>query len=181
MLVLIALMLLLLLVLLILVVSVMVERDAVELLKRIDEFVARRCEPRVERHALDPRRADVDALALLDVSEVRRLEPASLVRDDRGLHVSQQGPLGRAEERMAFDVRCACTRPESTALVLDQKFSDEGLAQAMVGRVSLGRRRTGQDSHKRGHTWISVAPRDALRTAPHHGGSLQRWRCGSSP
>ena len=130
----------LLIMLLVLVVSVVVERHAIELLKRIDEFVARRCETRVQRHALDPRRADVDALALLDVSEVRRLEPTALVRDDRGLHVSQQGPLRGSKERMAFDVRCAGTRPESSALVLDQKFSDEGLAQAMVERISRGHR-----------------------------------------
>lgn len=44
--------------------------------------------------------------------------------------MSQQGPLCSAEERMGFHIRRAGAGTNAAKFVFDEKFADEGLAQA---------------------------------------------------
>ena len=113
----------------------MMQRNGVEGVEGIDEDLAGRGrEARVERHAAGQGHlaaADVDALALLDVAEVDRVDAAPLVRDHRRLHVPDQRPLRRAEEGVALDVGRACASSEAAVLVLDEEFADQGFTEAL--------------------------------------------------
>ena len=121
------------------VVAVVVERDAVEFLERICQLAAWRGEPAVEWHTLHAtrrhgetlvRRAQIHAVALLDITEIDRVDAPSLRRDDGRLRMPQQRPLCRAEEGVRLDVGCARPRPEPPELGFDQKLPDEGFAEA---------------------------------------------------
>lgn len=93
----------------VMIISIMMQRDTVELLERINDFPTRRCQATIQRYALHgPGVANVHALALLHVAEVDGINAAALVGDDRRLHVANQCPLSRAEEGVHFDVRSAC-------------------------------------------------------------------------
>lgn len=114
------------------VLTIMMQRDAVKLLKRIRRLGARRREPAVQRHTLDPPfcpghgpgPANVDALALLDVAEIDRVDAPALVRDDGRLHVPDQCPLRRAEEGVRLDVGRAGAGAEAAVFVFDEEFAD---------------------------------------------------------
>jgi hypothetical protein len=70
-------------------IAIMMQRHAIELLKRIRLFLARSAQPAIQRHTLDFERvasANVNAVALLDVTEVDRVNSrAALVWQDRRL------------------------------------------------------------------------------------------------
>lgn len=69
------------------IITVVMQRDAVELLKGICDFSHGCSETGVQGYALDLRCANVDALAFFHVPEVRSLDATALVRDHRWLHV----------------------------------------------------------------------------------------------
>ena len=69
------------------VITVVMQRDAVELLKGICDFSHGCSKTGVQRHTLDLRGADIDALAFLYVPEVRSLDATALVRDHGWLHM----------------------------------------------------------------------------------------------
>lgn len=133
------------------VLPVVMQRDTVELLKRIRNFRPRSGQATVERHALDvahgtpaaavPVRrsgtANVDARALFDVAEVDRVRGAALVRDHRRLHVSQQSPLRGAEESMVLDVGRAGAGAQTATFVFDEELADDGFTKAMRVRLAL--------------------------------------------
>jgi hypothetical protein len=110
----------------------MQQRDRVKLLKRVRRLVAGRSlavlEPRAAFRLPRPRPANVDALALLDVAEVDRVDPPPLVRDDGRLHVADQRPLRGAEEGVTLDVGGARARAKAPVFVLDEELTDEGFA-----------------------------------------------------
>lgn len=109
-------------------VIVVVERNAVELEEWICSLGAWSCQSTIQWNTGDvhrPSSADVNALALLDISEVDGIDSVALVRDNRRLHMANQSPLGGAEEGMGLDVRCAGAGTKSSILVLDQKLPDE--------------------------------------------------------
>lgn len=110
------------------IVAVMVECDTVELFERIRNFASRSGKARVQWDALGSRSANVDALTLLYVTEVGCLNTATLVRDNRRFHMSQQGPRGGTEKGMRLDVGGTGSRPKSAQLVFDEQFPDQGLA-----------------------------------------------------
>lgn len=92
---------------------IMMQRNAIKLLKRIHDILARRRQSGIKGHALrQPIRAqriliascDIDALGFLDVAEVDGVDRAPLVRDHGGLHVTDKSPLRGAEEGVGFDV-----------------------------------------------------------------------------
>lgn len=112
------------------IVTIVVQSHAVELFKWIRDFAHRGSETRVQWNALDFRYANVDALALFDVSEVGCLNTMALVRNNGRLRVAEQRPLCSAEERCRLDVRRSSARSESSSLVLDEKFANERLAEA---------------------------------------------------
>lgn len=156
------------------IVSVMMQRDAVELLEGIRDLAAGSREPGVERDALHlagahaealvgaAAGAEVDALGLLDVAEIQGVDAAALVGDDGGFGVAQQGPGGGAEERVGFDVRGAGARAEAAELVFDEEFADEGFAEA--GRRVSGSARN--DVAGWGLTWRCLGIRFLRGRAP---------------
>ena len=136
----------------------MMQGNTIKLLKRIDlgttTFPHRCREAAIQRDALDAlepaqqaaarrvlhlgRHAQIDALRLLHVAEVDRVEPgAALVRDHGRLRVSQEGPGGGAEEGVGFDVGGAGAGAEPAELVFDEEFADEGFAEARMGPGGL--------------------------------------------
>lgn len=102
------------------IVAIVVESDTVEFLKGICNFAPGCGKSGVQRDALVPRSADVDALAFLYIAEVRRLDPATLIRDDWRFHVSQQRPRGSTEEGMRLDVRSTGSGSKSAQLIFDE-------------------------------------------------------------
>ncbi len=115
------------------VVSIVVQGDAVELLKGINQLTAGCRKTRVQWHPLEMHLASagkVHALALLDVAEVDRIDPLTLVRDNRRLHMSDESPLGSPEERMRLDVGRARLGAQASVLIFDQELPDQGLAEA---------------------------------------------------
>lgn len=109
-------------------VIVVVECNAVELKEWVCSFVAWSCQSTIQWNTSNvhrPGSADINALALLDVPEIDRVNSMTLVRDNRWLHMANQGPLGCTEEGVGLDVRCAGAGTESSILVLDQKLPDE--------------------------------------------------------
>lgn len=113
------------------IVAIMVKSNAVELLKRIHNFAHGSCKTRVKRDALDSRSANVNTLALLDVSEVGCFDPMTLVWNNGRFRVTQKRPLCCAEEGSSLDVRSTSTRSESSRLIFDKQFANEGLAEAV--------------------------------------------------
>lgn len=94
------------------VVTIMMQGDTVELFEWI-EYLASRCgEPRIKGHTLHFARADtetlvdsstalraqIDAVALLDVTKVDRVDAAALIRDDWWLGMAQECPRRCPEE-----------------------------------------------------------------------------------
>jgi hypothetical protein len=43
--------------------------------------------------------------------------------------VTDKGPLGSAEERVSLNIRSSSSRSQTSVLVLDKKFPDQGLAE----------------------------------------------------
>lgn len=115
----------------VMIVAIVVQSDAVKLLERIRNFAHGSCKTRVQGNTFYFRRANVNTLTLLDISEVWRLDPMALMRDDGGLRVAQERPLGGAEERCSLNVRSASTGSESSSLVLDEQFANQRLAEAV--------------------------------------------------
>lgn len=98
-------------------IAIMMQRNAIELLKRIRDFPARRIKPTVERYALHltrgyappfilarDRRAEIDGMRFLDVAEVDGVDAAALVGDDGRFLVTEESPGGGAEKGLGFDV-----------------------------------------------------------------------------
>lgn len=89
------------------IVPIMMQRDRIELLKRVGNLTARRRQPRVQRHTLHPTRrqieplvlaqggpvgvaiAQIDGVRLFDVAEVDGVDAAALVGDDGGFGVAE--------------------------------------------------------------------------------------------
>lgn len=109
----------------VMVVAVVVQRDAVEVDKWIPNLDAGRVQATVKGHALEPGAADVDALALLDVAEVDRVDPAAGMGHNGRLHVANESPLSGAEKGMGLDVRGSGSGPQPSILILDQEFPDQ--------------------------------------------------------
>lgn len=103
---------------------VVVERHAVELLKWVYHLTTWRGDPAFQAHppllAYLPRPANVDALALLDIAEIDRVDASPLARHDGWLHVSDERPLRLPEKAVRLDVGCASMRSEPSSLILDQ-------------------------------------------------------------
>lgn len=113
------------------IVTIVVQSHAVELFKWIRDFAHRGSETRVQWNALDFRYANVDALALFDVSEVGCLNTMALVRNNGRLRVAEQRPLCGTEEWCGLDVRGTSARSKASSLVLDKKLADERLAKTI--------------------------------------------------
>lgn len=98
-------------------IAIMMQCNAIELLKRICNFPARRVESTVERYTLHfargytppfvlarHRRAEIDGMGFLNVAEVDGVDAATLVGNDGWFLVTEESPRGGAEEGMGFDV-----------------------------------------------------------------------------
>lgn len=105
--------------------AIMQQGNAVEFQKWIIDLTHRCRELRVQRHTPDLGRADVDAVALAHITEIKRVDTTALVGDHRRLHMPQESPGCRAEEGVGLDVRSASTRAEATQLVFYEQFTDE--------------------------------------------------------
>lgn len=111
-------------------VALMVKRDAVELFEGIDHLTTGRGQTTIQRHALHrPGSTQVHALTLLHVAEVDGINATALVRNDRGLHVSNQSPLGSSEEGMHLDIRSSSASAQATVLIFDEQLANQGLAE----------------------------------------------------
>lgn len=130
-----------------LVISLVVKRNAVELLKRIIQFAIGGCKARVHRDTLhfgSVSAANINTGALLDIAEVHRVRTGTaLVRDHGWLHMANKSPLGRPEEGMCLDIRCTGTSSKALGLVLDQQLADQRLAK----RGGLLRTRALREAH----------------------------------
>jgi hypothetical protein len=122
-------------------VAIMVQRDRVEVLEWV-RHIASRCGKTtiqwntLERHGSGA--TDVDTLALLDISKVDRVDSTlALIGDDGRLHVSNQGPLRRAEEGMRLDVRCASASAQPSVLVLDEQLAHQRFAEARTCQLTV--------------------------------------------
>jgi len=71
------------------IVAIVMERNAVELLKGIDHLAHGCGKPRIQGYAFRPRSANVNALAFLHIAEVRRFHSPALVGDDGWFRVPQ--------------------------------------------------------------------------------------------
>jgi len=134
-----------------LLIPLMMQRNAIKLLKRIRQLPPRRRQPRIQRHALHLTRTDIEPLvhtpdsasaqiyaaALFDIAEVDRIDPAALVRDDGRFGMAEESPRGAAEEGVGFHVGGAGAGAESTEFVFDEEFANEGFAEA-VSRSQYG-------------------------------------------
>lgn len=90
-------------------VIVVVECNAVEFKERICSLVAWSCQSAIQWNTTAihrPSSADINALTLLDVPKIDRIDSMALVRDNRRLHMANQGPLSCTEEGVSLDVRC---------------------------------------------------------------------------
>lgn len=95
-------------------IPIMMQRNTIELLKRIRNLTPRRRQATIQRHALHLARRDCETLvlalskihtvALLHVSKVDCVNATALVGDDGRLGVAEQSPRGGAEEGVCFDV-----------------------------------------------------------------------------
>lgn len=120
--------------------AIMMQRDAIKLFKRIHQLDSRSRQARIQQHAWhgpDAQKAtsalrspisNFHAGALLDVSEIDRVDGAAGVGDHGRFHVAQERPLGGAEEGVGFYVRGACARAEASHFVFYEEFADEGFA-----------------------------------------------------
>jgi len=111
------------------IVAIMMQRNAIEFFKRVGKLAHRRREAGIEGNAFNSRRANVYALAFLDVAEIGRLDTSALVRDDRRLHVTKKRPLRGFEKGCSLDVRGTGTRAQSFGLILDQEFANQAFAE----------------------------------------------------
>jgi hypothetical protein len=87
---------------------IVMQRDTVELFEWINKLSARCREITVKRNAFQyadaTSTANINALALLDISEIDRVNAAALVWDHRWLHVTDESPLSSTEKGVALDV-----------------------------------------------------------------------------
>ena len=115
------------------VVAVMMQGDAVELEEGVRDFVARGRQSTIQRNSLQvlrSRAADIYTFTLLDVAEVEGVDATSLMRDNGGLHVPNESPLSRSEERVGLDIGGPCPGSKSPVLIFDQELPDQRLADA---------------------------------------------------
>lgn len=82
----------------------MMQCHAIELLKGVHNLPGRRRKPRIHRYAFQFAGADIDASALLDVTEVDGVEGSALVGDHGWFHVAEKSPLSGLEERLGLDI-----------------------------------------------------------------------------
>lgn len=129
---------LLLLLLLLMLLPIMMQRNTIELLERIRDVRPGSRQARVQGDAFDVARAgtDVHARALFDVAEVDCVGGPALMGNHGRLHVSEEGPLGGAEEGVRFDVRGAGSGAEASCFVFDEEFADDGFAEAVFLFIS---------------------------------------------
>jgi hypothetical protein len=118
-----------------LIVTIVMQCHTVKLKERVGNLVSRRRKAAVERNSLQPRATEINALALLHVSEVGRLAASRRVGDDGRLHVTNEGPLRSAEERVRLDIGGAGPSSQSPVLILDQQFSYQRLAKTAAALV----------------------------------------------
>ncbi len=92
--------------LLMMLLPIMMQRNTIELLKRIRNLRPWSRQAGVQGNALDVSRTgtDIHARALLDVAEIDGVRGAALMRDHGRLHVPEESPLGGAEERVRLHV-----------------------------------------------------------------------------
>ena len=118
----------------------MVKSHAVELFERVRNLPVRGGESRIHGDSFHFRgcrgAANIDATTLFDIAEIAGVNTTPLVRDHRWLHVTDECPLRLAEKRMSLDVRSPSSSSKAFCFILDQKFADQRLAEA-VWRVSL--------------------------------------------
>lgn len=116
-----------------LLVTFVVKGHTIELFEGIVEFAIRRCKSRVHRNTLHFGRigaANVNTTTLLHVAEVDRVGTGTALVGNHGrLHVTNECPLGSAEEWVGLDVGGSSSSAQALGLVLDQQFADQGLAQ----------------------------------------------------
>lgn len=133
------------------VVTIMMQRHAVKLFKRVDNFVAGGGQANVERkivHVHGAGSTDINALALFDVAKVEGVNTLALVRDNRRFHVPNKGPLSGAEKGMSLYIGCACASAETTILIFDQKLPNKRLAET-GGKTIVSFNRSVKGSAKR--------------------------------
>lgn len=106
-------------------IAVVVESNRVELLEWINDSLASGCsQSRIERHAFWQSHeascsTDINTLTFFHISEVHRVDTASLMRNHRRLHVSDKCPLGCAEERMGLNIGSTSSCSKSPVFILD--------------------------------------------------------------
>lgn len=87
--------------------TLMMQCDTVEVNERICYLTTWCGEARVHWNTLQSAGTNIDACTLLQIAEIDRIEGPPLVRYHRWLHVSQQRPGDRFEERVIFNIRSA--------------------------------------------------------------------------
>lgn len=88
-------------------VVVVVECNAVEFKERVCGLVAWSCQSAIQWNTSSihrPGSADINALALLDVPKIDRINSLALIRDNRWLHMANQSPLRCTEEGVSLNV-----------------------------------------------------------------------------
>jgi len=113
---------------------IMMQRHTIELLERIRDLRPGSRQAGVQGDAFDVARAGthVHARALFDVAEVDCVGGPALMGNHGRLHVSEQSPLGGAEEGVRFDVGGAGSGAEASCFVFDEEFADDGFAEAVL-------------------------------------------------
>jgi hypothetical protein len=122
------------------IITIVVKGNTVEFLEGIRNLAHRCRKAGVQWHTLYLGGSDVDTLALLDISEVGRLNTVALVRNDRGFRVAQQRPLCGSEEGCRLDVRSTSARTQALSLILDEQLAHKRLAETTHSLVNREQR-----------------------------------------
>jgi hypothetical protein len=126
------------------IIAIMMQRNRIKLLKRIhNRLIPGRPQPAIQRHSTSAAaasclrlagggllRGNVDAVALLNVAEVHRVDAcASLVWEDGRFGVPEERPLRCAEEGVRFYVGGASAGAQAAEFVFCEEFADEEFAE----------------------------------------------------
>lgn len=87
--------------------TLMMQCDAVEVNEGICYFTTRCGEARVHWNTLQSVGTNINTCTLLEIAEIDCIDSPPLVGYHRWLHVSQQRPGDRFEERVVFNIRSA--------------------------------------------------------------------------
>lgn len=87
------------------VISFVVKSHTVKLEERIRDLVSGCGKATVQRYTGQLfRSADVHTFTFLDISKVDSVDASAGMRDNRGFHMANKGPLRGSEERMHLDI-----------------------------------------------------------------------------